>query len=112
MTRLPASRDSLLHELPGNHRTHTAGGSAPCTGEQQQLADDLLGLAQALRIKLEGYSSCGSAASADPQWAQETGNAVAWMKTTIEDLTATIVGLQAAPGKCSCRLESPTRAEG
>lgn len=106
MSRLPAPGESLDYGSLGNPGPRTSGSSLCCPGtRQEQLADDLLGLAQTLTLKLEDYSSCPSAASADPEWAQESGNAVAWMKTTVEDLTATIVGLQAMPGKCDCHQE-------
>lgn len=100
MTGQQAPEDSL------RYRPLTAVEPSPCPGEgHEQLADDLLGLAEALKHKLKGYSSCPSAASADPLWAQETEGAVTWMKTTVEDLVATLVGLQAMPGKCACQME-------
>ncbi|WP_425863850.1 hypothetical protein [Arthrobacter sp. TWP1-1] len=96
----PFDANKLIHDLetlaaPGT--TIDGPGylvSSVLADQQEQLAQELLGLVVELRNKLELYLDFQTSSSTDDTVKLETEAAVEWMGQTIEDLVATIVGLE------------------
>lgn len=63
---------------------------------QQQLMADTIGLISNLDRKLECYLAVQSASPLEESSKLMNDSAVAWIRQTLEDLTATVVGIEAA----------------
>lgn len=64
--------------------------------QQEQLSDDLVRLVAELKRKLGSYLAISALLAPDESSLRDSGAAVAWMEETIDDLVATVVGVQAA----------------
>jgi hypothetical protein len=68
-------------------------------GQQEQLAEDILELVAELKLKLGRYLAFRTSGSADDTVKLDTEAAIEWVDVTIEDLVATIVGVEATSGR-------------
>lgn len=78
--------------------------------QQEQLSDDLVGLVAELKRKLGSYLAITALLAPDESSLSDSGAAVAWMEETIDDLVATVVGVQAASPDTAADPVSPVRA--
>lgn len=62
---------------------------------QERLAEDVTGLVVALKQKLESYQALKGLLAADESERADIYEALEWMRRTIEDLLATVVGIEA-----------------
>ncbi|SEE63128.1 hypothetical protein SAMN04489740_1976 [Arthrobacter alpinus] len=85
-TYLPPLADGSAHEASFTE--------ADC---QAQAAREVIGLVEMLRDTLEGYLAIRAGLSPDESSRIDTAEAGQWMQRTIDDLVATIVGIEATP---------------
>ncbi|ALV44593.1 hypothetical protein MB46_02715 [Arthrobacter alpinus] len=64
---------------------------------QAQAAREVVGLVEMLKDSLEGYLAIRAGLSSDESSRIDTAEAGEWMQRTIDDLVATIVGIEATP---------------